>query len=201
MRKYISKAITRRSGAIRTALEKYNTLAPLQVPPRPTLDYVDVIGYASLGEFELLKYSRHDLITKPWAVPENREMAVKFFKVLRSHEEITRLNVEIGRLGAWVQFEDQQMLSVIDSLRDEGSIMLAAEVQREYAERHRINNLHRVRLHRTADLTGYSGPPPPLVLHKQALIADSDNEDDDEDSDLHDEASRLANVISHIVQQ
>ncbi|KAG2750988.1 hypothetical protein P692DRAFT_20727652, partial [Suillus brevipes Sb2] len=167
MRKYISKAITRRSGAIRTALEKYNTLAPLQVPPRPTLDYVDVIGYASLGEFELLKYSRHDLITKPWAVPENREMAVKFFKVLCSHEEITRLN----------------MLSVIDSLRDEGSIMLAAEVQREYAERHHINNLHRVHLHRTADLTGYSGPPPPLVLHKQALIADSDNKDDDEDSD------------------
>lgn len=112
--------------------------------------------------------------------------------------------MEIGRLGAWIQFEDQQMVLVIDSLQDEGSIMLAAEVQREYAERHRINNLHRVCLHRIADLTGYSGPPPPLVLHKQAFVADLDNEDEgdeEEDSDLHDEASRLANVISHIVQQ
>ncbi|KAG2120252.1 hypothetical protein DEU56DRAFT_747007 [Suillus clintonianus] len=203
MRKYISKTITRRSGAIRTALEKYNNLAPLQVPPRPTLDYIDVIGYASLGEFELLKYSRHNVMTKPWTVPENREMAVKFFKVLRSHEEIIRLNVEIGRLGAWIQFEDQQMLSAIDSLQDEGSMMLAAEVQREFSERRRINDLHRIRLHSTAKLTGYSGPPPPL-LHKQALVVDLDNEaegDDDEDSDLHDEASRLANVLSRIVQQ
>ncbi|KAG1772867.1 hypothetical protein EV702DRAFT_976415, partial [Suillus placidus] len=122
------------SGAIRTALEKYNNLAPLQVPPRPTLDYVDIIGYASLGEFELLKYSHHNVMTKPWTVPENREMAVKFFKVLRSHEEIIRLNVEIGRLGAWIQFEDQQMLSAIDSLQDEGSMMLATEVQREFSE-------------------------------------------------------------------
>ncbi|KAG1766881.1 hypothetical protein EV702DRAFT_980585 [Suillus placidus] len=204
MRKYISKAITRRSGAIRTALEKYNNLAPLQVPPCPTLDYVDIIGYASLGEFELLKYSRHNVMTKPWTVPENREMAVKFFKVLRSHEEIIRLNVEIGHLGAWIQFEDQQMLSAIDSLQDEGSMMLAAEVQREFSERRRINDLHRIHLHSIAKLTGYSGPPPPPLLHRQALVVDLDNEaegDDDEDSDLHDEASRLANVLSRIVQQ
>lgn len=65
MCKYISKAITRRSGAICTVLEKYNNLVPLQVPPRPTLNYTDVIGYVSLGEFDLLKYSRHDLMTKP----------------------------------------------------------------------------------------------------------------------------------------
>ncbi|KAG1772889.1 hypothetical protein EV702DRAFT_1201363 [Suillus placidus] len=203
MRKYISKAIARRSGAIRTALEKYNNLAPLQVPPRPTLDYADVIGYASLGEFDLLKYSHHDLMMKPWAVPENREMAVKFFKVLCSHEEITRLNVEIGCLGAWVQFEDRHILSTIDSLQDKGSMMLATEVERQFAERHHINNFHHICLNKTSQLTGYNGPPPPS-LHMQALtvdLDDEDKEDDDENGDLYDEASRLANTISHLVQQ
>lgn len=128
-------------------------------------------------------------------------MAVKFFKVLRSHEEVTRLNVEIGRLGAWVQFEDQQILSTINSLRDEGSIMLSAELERQFAEQHRINNFHRMHLYKTSQLTGYNGLPPPS-LHNQALIVDLDDEDDDdENGDLYDEASRLANTISHLVQQ
>ncbi|KAG2745458.1 hypothetical protein P692DRAFT_201653893, partial [Suillus brevipes Sb2] len=148
MRKHISKAIARRSGAIRTALEKYNMLAPLQVPPRPTLDYTEVVGYASLGEFALLKYSRHDLLAKPWAVPESREMAAKFFKVLRSHEELTRLNVEICRLSAWVDFEDKEILSAIDALNAMDSDLLAAELQMRYARQHRLNNVHRTRLHR-----------------------------------------------------
>ncbi|KAG2054418.1 hypothetical protein BDR06DRAFT_884235, partial [Suillus hirtellus] len=201
MRKYISKAITQQSGAICTVLEKYNNLVPLQVPPHPTLNYTDIIGYASLGEFDLLKYSHYDLMMKPWAVPENQEMAVKFFKVLCSHEEVTQLNVKIGRLGAWVQFKDQQILSTIHSLQDEGSIMLSTELERQFAEQHCINNLHHMHLYRTSQLTGYNGPPPPS-LHNQALIVDLDDKNnDDENGDLYDEALRLANTISHLVQQ
>ncbi|KAG2068117.1 hypothetical protein BDR04DRAFT_1025409, partial [Suillus decipiens] len=128
MRKHISKAIGRRSGAIQTALEKYNTLAPLQVLPQPTLDYTEVVGYASLGKFALLKYSCHDLLAKPWAVPENWEMAAKFFKVLHSHEELTCLNVKICHLSAWVDFEDKKILSAIDALNTMGLNLLAMEL-------------------------------------------------------------------------
>ncbi|KAG2746697.1 hypothetical protein P692DRAFT_201686148, partial [Suillus brevipes Sb2] len=81
MRKYISKAITRCSAAIRTALDKCNILAPLQDPPRPVLDYSEVVGFISLGEFSLLKYSRHHILTKPWSVSANHEMAAKYFKL------------------------------------------------------------------------------------------------------------------------
>ncbi|KAG1777873.1 hypothetical protein EV702DRAFT_1179145 [Suillus placidus] len=185
MRKHISKAIARRSGAIQTALEQYNTLAPIQVPPRPTLDYMEVIRYASLGEFALLKYSRRDILAKPWAVPENREMAAKFFKVLRSHEELTHLNIETSRLSAWVDFEEKEILSAYDTLNA-----------------HRLNNVHRAHLHCTSQLSGYTGPPLFALLEREETDDEGDDEDEDEGSnELLDEASRLEDTISHIVLQ
>ncbi|KAG1859235.1 hypothetical protein F4604DRAFT_1882757 [Suillus subluteus] len=173
-----------------TALEKYNTLVPLQVPPQPTLDYTEVVGYASLGEFALLKHSHHDLLAKPWAVPENWEMAAKFFKVLRSHEELTHLNVEICRLSAWVGFEDKEILSAIDALDAIDSTLLAAEV----------NNVHHARLHKISRLSGYTGPPLFLLPEREMSDDEGDGEDEDDGSDeLLDEVSRFEDTISRIV--
>ncbi|KAF8481387.1 hypothetical protein JB92DRAFT_3272034, partial [Gautieria morchelliformis] len=61
MRKHISKAITRRSVAVHTALDKYNLLAPMQNLLRPRLEYHDVAGYGMLADFKLLKQSRHQI--------------------------------------------------------------------------------------------------------------------------------------------
>lgn len=200
MQKHISKVIARRSGAIWTALEKYNTLAPLQVPPWPTLNYTEVVGYASLGKFALLKYSRHDLLAKPWAVPESREMAAQFFKVLCSHEELTRLNIKICHLSAWVDFEDKKILSAIDALNAMDSNLLAAELQMCYARQHRLNNVHCTHLHQTTQLSSYTGPPLFLLLEREEI--DDEGDDEDEGSDeLLDEASRLEYTISRIVLQ
>jgi hypothetical protein len=200
MRKYISKAITRRSAAIRNALEKYNKLAPLQAPPRPILDYAEVVRYATLGEFTLLKYSHHDFLRKPWVVPENREMSAKYFKLVRSHEEITRLNVEIGRLDAWVEYDDKKMLEVIEMLAtDDPSSLLAAELRQQYSVRHRVNNVHRCRLHRIRQLKGYNGPFP--VMQNDVTENGQDDEgsgDYEETDELGDEASRLEDAISRI---
>ncbi|KAG1765356.1 hypothetical protein EDD22DRAFT_978792 [Suillus occidentalis] len=190
MQKHISKAIAQRSGAIRTALEKYNMLAPLQVPPRPTLNYTEVVGYTSLSEFALLKYSRHNLLAKPWAVPENWEMVAKFFKVLHSHEELTCLNVEICRLSAWVDFEDKEILSAIDALNAMDSDLLA----------HRLNNVHRTHLHRTTQLSSYTGPPLFSLLETEEMDDEGDGEDEGSD-ELLDKASRLKDTISRIVLQ
>ncbi|KAG1837228.1 hypothetical protein DFJ58DRAFT_718925 [Suillus subalutaceus] len=202
MRKHISKAITRRSAAIRSMLEKYNKLAPLQTPPRPILDYSEVVGYATLGEFSLLKHSRHDLLSKPWAVPDNQEMAAKYFKVVRSHKEIARLNVEIRRLDAWVEYDDAKMLEVIETLTvDETDSLLAAELRRQYNERHRINNVHRHRLDKIRYLKGYSGPAA-VLWHNSVEMERSDNKEEPvdvwEDDELNDEASRLEDAISRL---
>jgi hypothetical protein len=60
-------------------------------------------------------------------------MMAMFFKVLCSHEELTCLNVEIGHLTAWVDFEDKKILSAIDTLDGVNSKLLAAELQMHYA--------------------------------------------------------------------
>ncbi|KAG2745373.1 hypothetical protein P692DRAFT_20651062, partial [Suillus brevipes Sb2] len=159
MRKYISKAITHRSAAIRSALEKYNTLAPIQHPPQPVLDYSEVVGYASLGEFSLLKYSRYDVLAKPWTIPENRDMATKYFKVTRAHEEILRLNVEIRWLAHWIDHDDNKIRSaIILATKDP---LLVAELKDVYAKHHRTNNIHRQRLHKIYQLPRFTGEPLP----------------------------------------
>ncbi|KAG2042380.1 hypothetical protein BDR03DRAFT_1006782 [Suillus americanus] len=89
LRRQISRAIVKRSGAIRTALDKYNKLAVMQNPRRPTLQYSEILSYAALGEFDILKHSRHDILTKPWSNTTHRQMGVKYFKILRAREEIT----------------------------------------------------------------------------------------------------------------
>jgi hypothetical protein len=98
MQKHISKAIAKRSAAIRTALDKYNTMAPLQHPPCPTLDYAEVASYSLLGDFELLKHSQMEILRKPWSVPANREVAAKYFKILGAHTEIHWLNLKFDDL-------------------------------------------------------------------------------------------------------
>jgi hypothetical protein len=110
MHKYISKAITHCSAAIRSALEKYNALTPIQHPPRPVLNYSEVVGYASLGEFSLLKYSCYDVLAKSWTIPKNRDMATKYFKITWAHEEILWLNVEIQWLAHWIDHDDKKIL-------------------------------------------------------------------------------------------
>lgn len=207
MRKYILKAITRRSAAICSALEKYNALAPIQHPPRPVLDYSEVIGYASLGEFSLLKYSRYDVLAKPWTVPENRRMAAKYFKVTRAHEEILRLNVEIRRLAHWINHDDSKILSAISSLVTNGSDpLLVAELKDVYAKHHRINNIHRQRLHKIYQLPRFTGEPPPQAAGEVgredgSCLDDAPGDVDDEDDEdmVREETTRLGELVSRLI--
>ncbi|KAG1844074.1 hypothetical protein DFJ58DRAFT_853373 [Suillus subalutaceus] len=189
MRKYISKAITCCSATIHNVLEKYNKLAPLQIPPRPILDYAEVVGYATLSEFTLLKYSHHNFLAKPWAVPETREMSAKYFKLVRSR-----------RLDAWVEYDDKKMLEVIEMLvTDDPSSLLAAELRKQYSVRHCINNVHRCCLHKIRQLKGYSSP----ILVTQYDVTEEGQDDEGsgdlkENDELGDEASHFEDTISCI---
>ncbi|KAG1766506.1 hypothetical protein EV702DRAFT_945086, partial [Suillus placidus] len=109
------------------------------------------------GEFTLLKHSRHNLLAKSWAILENRGMAAKFFKVLHSHEEMTCLNIEIGRFHAWMEFEEKSMVSAIAALNDKASPLLASELQRQDAARRHVNNIHCTHLQKVCLLDGYTG--------------------------------------------
>ncbi|KAF8427609.1 hypothetical protein L210DRAFT_3419850 [Boletus edulis BED1] len=201
MRKHISKALTRRSATIRTALNRYNKLAPRQKPPRPKLKYSEVIGYSVLGDFSLLKASRADVLTKPWAQPANREMAMKYFKVLRSKEEITRLNVEVQRLAAWVDHDEKEILAAEGKLQELGSDGLAAEMRLFYTQRRRVNDIHCQIIHKIYALYGYSGQIPESGVQmdkgKQGDDGDEQGEDDEDDEHVA-EAVNLTDCLDHI---
>ncbi|KAG1749265.1 hypothetical protein EDB19DRAFT_2022684 [Suillus lakei] len=168
LRKQISKAIMNRSGAIRTVLDN------------------DVVSYVVLGEFDLLKYSQHNILTKPWANPTHCEMTVKHFKVLCVWEEIIRLNVEICRLQAWVITEDANIERVAADLESTNGL-LAAELQMLAHCRRRINNVHRECLMRTYHLEGYTGCAPITSLNEgnSSEIEEADDEESDDDRDAH----------------
>ncbi|KAG2085421.1 hypothetical protein BD769DRAFT_1374346 [Suillus cothurnatus] len=159
LRRQISRAIVKRSGAIRTALDKYNKLAVVQNPRRPTLQYSEILSYADLGEFDILKHSRHDILTKPWSNTTHRQMGVKYFKILRAREEITRLNVETRRLHAWIDAEDSDIKHVATEL-ELTNPPLASEIWRLYHRQRRVNDVHRVRLNRIYSLEGFTGCVP-----------------------------------------
>ncbi|KAG2743397.1 hypothetical protein P692DRAFT_201841820 [Suillus brevipes Sb2] len=101
LRRQISKAIMKRSGAIRSALDKYNKLAVSQNPQCPTLQYSEVMSYAALDEFEILKRSRHDILAKPWSNGIHREMTNKYFKII-----YTRLAAEL-----WLLYNRQHRIN------------------------------------------------------------------------------------------
>ncbi|KAG6379623.1 hypothetical protein JVT61DRAFT_10136 [Boletus reticuloceps] len=196
MRKHISKALAKRSTAIRTTLERYNKLAPRQTPPRRTLDYTEVISYATLGDFALLKSSHTDILSKPWATLTNRDMLTKYFKVLRSQEEIERLNVEIRRLAAWVDFDDRKIHLSAEQLRQDGFPYLAVEMDLLYAEHHRVNDVHRVRLRKMYLLMGFSGSrPPPAISDDGGDVADEIEEEEDV---VNGDALRLSDCLDRI---
>ncbi|KAJ7703823.1 hypothetical protein B0H16DRAFT_1668373 [Mycena metata] len=79
LRKHIAKALQVRSQAIWNTLNSYNTAAKSIVPPGRQLSWGEVIEYAFLADFDLL-----------------RKLA-KLNEIQRAREEITRCNIEIQR--------------------------------------------------------------------------------------------------------
>ncbi|KAF8589382.1 hypothetical protein K439DRAFT_1612816 [Ramaria rubella] len=111
MRKHIGQAIAHSSAAM---------------PPCPILEYSAVAAYLWLGEFDLLKESRYEVLQRPWAVPANREVATKYYKIVRAHEELQCLNVEARCLHTWVVDEGVHLNTVITQLHDTDPILAAA---------------------------------------------------------------------------
>jgi len=141
LRRQISRNITRRSLALRTSLDRYNTLAPQQDPPRAIIQYAEIANYAWLGDFDLLKHSRHDILSRPWSDATNREACTKYFKYKRAREELVGLNVEVWRLQEWVDSEDEHLTAISTNLLN-SQPLLAAEVSEFATVQRRINNTH-----------------------------------------------------------
>jgi len=117
-------------------------------------------------------------------------MAVKYFKLLRAHEEINQLNVEVRRLQAWVDNKTTEIKQIAAELSAQNPL-LSAELRVLFHHQQHVNIQHQLQLQRIYDLRGYSGVQP-IVEH------DRGGEDEDEEPE-GDEALRLdacMNVMS-----
>ena len=158
LRKHIAQALSRRCTAIRNAIDRYNALAPHQTPPRPRLEYSEVVEYCNFSEFEILKHSDHDLLSKDWTLLANRQAANKYFKLERAKEEVQRCNVEAARLQAWVDTDDAEMSTAVAAHEHDLAFMAHLKIVQVW--RRQANDRIRARLQQIYGLPGYSGPRP-----------------------------------------
>lgn len=156
LRKHIAKALKARSTSLHHAIDRYNEAALKLSPPRDTLRFEQVIEYAFLADFDLLRDTREDIRGHPWATPSGRLAMDTFFKIQRAKEEIQRLNVEIPRLATYLRDEDHTLRDFEREVRKLDP-PLAHQIQLYRKRRGRFNNRHNTILKKIAALPGFSG--------------------------------------------
>ncbi|KAI0038002.1 hypothetical protein FA95DRAFT_1578459 [Auriscalpium vulgare] len=181
MRMHINKSLKTCCHTIQKALKKYNAAA--KVTDKPALLWKDVSTYESLVKFELLKESREDIRSLPWADSPNRQAAVHFFKIERAKEERERLNREIRRLVTYMHDEERDQARRITAHATDTSLpslLVAAELRSYQARRIRVNNVHRARLERIFALPSFTGEG-----HAGTAVERKDDMEEDSQSPMH----------------
>jgi hypothetical protein len=156
MRKHIGKALQARSPAIRTALERYNAAALALNPPQRTLQWKEVVEYAFLADFDLLRDARQNISHRVWATPAGRLAMDQYFKICRAKEEISRLNVEIRRVATYLR-DENRYLRTCETQIQEFNPQLAHQVALHRMERGRFDAHHLRHLTQISQLPGFTG--------------------------------------------
>lgn len=156
MRKHIGKALQSRSSAIRTALDNYNSAARAIGLRRPPLRWEEVVEYAFLADFDLLRDARQDISSRPWTTPAGRLAMDLYFKISAARVEIERLNVEVKRVATYIQDEDHFLRWAEVNAREENPT-IAHQIRLHRMIRGRFKGYHKRRLQDIARLEGFSG--------------------------------------------
>ena len=154
LRRHIAKSLQSRSHAIKKALEKYNEAAAAH--DAPALTWEQVVDYAFLSDFDLLRDARQDVREKPWACPINRVLRDQYLKVERAHEEIKRLNVEIRRVITYI-VDETEFLRAKEAILAKSNPIFAHQISVYRMERGRANALHVQRFEKLAKNPQFTG--------------------------------------------
>ncbi|KAJ7790880.1 hypothetical protein B0H14DRAFT_3094581 [Mycena olivaceomarginata] len=166
MRKHIAKALQARSKAVKNAIDRYNEAAIVLEPPMPRLTWEQVVEYAFLADFDILRDTRPDVQSKPWTRPAYRLAMDRYFKILRAHEEIKRLNIEIRRVVTWIRDENRFLRRMEKNLSsEEGKTEDVVELDKQMAvqvhlyrrRRGRYDAGHLQRFTKLAQTPGFTG--------------------------------------------
>ncbi|KAJ7813877.1 hypothetical protein B0H14DRAFT_3090238 [Mycena olivaceomarginata] len=199
LRKHIAKALQARSKGVRSALDRYNDAA---------LSWEQIVDYAFLADFDLLREGREDIRSEPWAQPAGRLAMDQHYKLLRADEEISRLNVEIPRLITYMVDEERFLVYHEGRLQAEGKQALAHQVKVQRVDRARFNSVHMERLTKLSKEEGFTASLSPARTWRcRSPLSgtvpvlprpDEEDEGDDEDADVDGEA--IADAFEAIVR-
>ena len=167
--KHIAKALQARSQAIRNALERYNAAATMLSPPHSTLCWDEVVQYAFLADFDLLRETCQDIRERAWARPAACVAMDQHFRIIHAEEEILRLNIEIRRVITHLQDEEHSLQTKEDHLQQTDPT-LAYQLHRYRLERGHFNELHWQRFQKLAVMLGFTGTLEPGNAVDKALL-------------------------------
>jgi hypothetical protein len=175
------------------------------------LSWNDVVEYAFLADFDLLRDSRQDVRDRPWSKPAFRVMIDKYFKLERAREEIQRLNIEIPRVITYIR-DEGAFLKLKELEWMEKNPVMAHQIRNHRQERARFNEQHMRRFKKLASLPGFTGSIQPGVsveihggteTHMELDVEadhraeeeedgeEDEEEDDQEDADIRDMIAAL----------
>jgi hypothetical protein len=155
-----------RSKAVRTAIEHYNSAACALSPPMRQLSWEQVVEYAFLADFDILRDTRAEIQARPWTRPAYRLAMDRYFRILRAREEIKRLNVEIPRVVTWIRDENTFLRKMEANLWEEGGkseeqvvedVQMAVQVRLYRQRRGRFDSGHMRRFYKLAAEPGFTG--------------------------------------------
>lgn len=154
MRKHIAKALQARSKAVRKALERYNRAAAKLRPPRRHLVWEEIVEYAFISEFDLLRDSRNDPRRHLWSTPEGRQAFTLHQRIQRAREEIARLDIEVRRVATHLHDEEQYLQGKEDEARRADDGVLAHHIKEYRLVRGLFTDYHHNRLLAITTLPG-----------------------------------------------
>ncbi|KAJ3926005.1 MAG: hypothetical protein NXY57DRAFT_1116422 [Lentinula lateritia] len=123
-------------------------------PKRQPVDWEEVVEYAFLSEFDILRNTREDIRERPWAVPANCVIITQFFKVIGAEDELSRVHQEIRRLITYMQPEKNELITRERELMPTNPT-LALQVRNFRPERGRFYEVHKKRLLSITKLPGF----------------------------------------------
>ncbi|KAI6139895.1 hypothetical protein EDD17DRAFT_1782462 [Pisolithus thermaeus] len=199
LRKHIAKALQTRSAVIKVALDRYNKCALAMRPPCQTLHWEQVVEYAFLANFDLLRDTCENISQHPWAHPTACFALDTYFK-MTCKEKINNIHPTLGH-----QVSQRRKLHL------------------------QFNGSHLKRLHDIAMLLGFTGtlipgvsalkgpgesssepaiiipssllapvqPPPSQILHRNILDSIEDLEEEEE---VECEAEEASHTLQDVLE-
>lgn len=192
----INKMLKVRSQALKTAVEDYNKIAKRlgreQVRPE------NVLSYVYLSQFELLRLSRHKILEKPWAGSLARNASTAYHKLLRSEEEIKRLNIEVLRLTAYIRDHHTNVERILIELHESGPD-LAHQLEKWHHYRKQQDLYHLSRLKSTEYVCNTIPSLDGLgIVHAESHESHDDGEESGTDIDAHEIVDSTMEVLSRL---